>query len=213
MASVDEITVCNMALMRIGVGERVTSSDGTLGNRTDSTLAGDHCELLYPIARDDVSADFPWAKLTKFALLVLEDDGTGAVWESEWDNAYTYPADCLYVRKFLTAAGPGGTDEAPFALGTIADGTEVIFTDVAEADANIEYTMQIADDDPVPDVKLAQAIAAKLGKLLRQPLNVAPQLAIQDEKEYQIALSNAAKSSANEAEPSETGDGPYVDAR
>lgn len=212
MSAVDEVTVCNMALMRIGVGERVVSSDGTLAGRTDSTLAGDHCALIYKIARDEVCTDFPWDRLTGFALLTLFDNGDTAIWGGQWDIAYEYPDDCLRIRKFLTVNTPGIRPPA-FAIAQDADGTPVILTDVQEVDANVEFTVQLADGDPVPEVMLAQAVALKLASMLRQPLQVAPDLVRQDEQLYIAALSKAAKVTVNESEPPAPDDGPYLSVR
>ncbi len=181
--ALDERTICNLALMELGHTTLLTGS-GAIATDTDNTEAEDLCQLLYPVVRDAVLEKWSWPFARKYDLLVVADDGTGEVWIDLWDNFYTWPADMLVPRGFITytsAASSYGYDidasygyiqrvPWPWVVGNHAD-VRGIFTDVQAADANFEYTKTMAstDVDLFPQ-EFSDAVTYLLAARLAKPL-------------------------------------------
>ena len=229
MASYTEVSICEMALYRIGIAEQFTDVDGTIAGVTDSTVEQRVCARVYAQARDRVLQSHHWTFARKFVTLVLADDGTGEIWTDEWENAYTYPSDCLKIRRFVTDVGKGwyhtsgefsdlrfgGSthNEWPYVVRQHA-GAKVILTDVETADADIEYTCQETDTTLYDDLfvsALAYLIAAEITVPLvgegadakrREMLTL-----------YGWEMQQARSLSVNEERPHDEGDGDFVRAR
>lgn len=222
--ALSEVTICNLALAYMGITRQLEDAgDGLIASVTKTSDNVRMCQLFYEPARDAVLSDFPWPFATKFVLLTLASDGTGEVWEGEWDNAYDYPADCLVVRKFLTTgltvANPwawwGTTHHdaisPPFAI-RVFNGAQCIFTDVQEDLANIEYTAKITDATLYP-VRFGMALARRLAFEISTALRVTPEIARAALQLYQLEIDAARRSLANEDDPREPPDGDFLQAR
>ena len=221
-----EVAICNMALSRLGISRVLTGDvDGTLAACTDSTVAKAMLDIWYPRKRNALLEMYPWSFALKYATLVLNDDGDGEIWEDEWDYAYTYPSDCLRMRRFVTDTGTGwyltGYQESyrfrpepwPFVVGT--HGTppvKVIFTDVTTSDADVEYTALVTDAGLFPE-DFSSGLAWLLSAEVARPMSVDNKRAMEAEQAAQYILSAAAASNKNEQEPRPEGDGTFVTSR
>lgn len=218
----DEVTICNLALAYMGNTRALTSTDGTVAN-VDQT--GEHarmCQLFYEPCRDTVLGDFPWPFATKYVELVLLNDGDDEPWSGEWANAYSKPADCLVVRRFLTTALT--TDTAwwqvqvqhdyiypPFEIKQI-DGEEAILTDVAEDMAFIEYTAKITDAT-LYSSKFAIALARRIAYDLSTAMRVNAEIIRSCLQLYQLEIDNARRALGNEDDPRQSPDGDWISSR
>lgn len=226
-----EVTVCNMALNRIGVSRELDGDvDGTLANCTDTSLEKELCDRWYARARNSVLEAHPWTFARKYVTLVLNDDGTGEIWTDEWANAYTYPSDCLKIRRFVNDVGAGveGGGYSHGHLGTryfgsgafgqwryvvrVHDSTKVILTDVATGDADIEYTYEATDASMFTE-SFASCLAWKLGSEIGIALDANPARSTQALQMYLGELKAAAASMLNEELPHRDGDGEFLQAR
>ena len=160
-----ELNICDAALMRAGIADQITPGvDGTIAASGDTTVEQRVSEFWYSKRRDALLTRAPWSFARKYIDLVLNDDGDGEEWENEWQNAYTYPADCLQLRRFVSDIGglyaaqtsgqwfgvrwvwTRGYDQWRYVVRS-HDTVKVILTDVATTDATMEYTFQQTDAD------------------------------------------------------------------
>lgn len=224
-----EITIANMALARISVPRPLTDAgDGLIASCTDGNAEQRLCELWYPQVRDQLLEAFPWTFARGYVDLVLNDDGTGEEWEYEWNYAYTYPADCLKVRRFVNDLGSGlygYWHEQPGRFGQMGswteawryvirdhDGTRVILTDVESGDATIEYTKKITTTSLFTPL-FASVCAWGLAAEVAMPLTESQSMYAFARSQYAQALMQAAASFSNEEHPRDSGDGEFVRSR
>lgn len=100
-----EITICNLALSRLG--ERPIQSLSP----PDGSANADRCAQFYPAARDALLAMHPWSFALKRAPLAeMTNDAT------EWRFCYAVPSDCLKIVAVMPASATSDYDSAyPFA--------------------------------------------------------------------------------------------------
>jgi hypothetical protein len=205
----NEVTIVNMAMARLGQRRLFTSSDGTVANIVETTwpltpIVQDQ----YEVSRDTVLRAFPWDFAKTYLLLTLDSDGDGEDWEDEWGNSYTYPDDCLAVRRFITGAGPTDPQPPAFEIG-LNNGTKVIFTDVDEADAKIVYTAQITDATEYPE-DFTNCLAWRLAADLAMAATSDGNKRREAFQEYMVAISKATRTDANEFAAHEEEDGEFL---
>lgn len=92
-----EVTICNLALSRIGDKATVASIDPPEG----SAQAG-HCKDWYPVCRDLVLESHTWGFATaRVPLALLTDDST-----QPWRYTYGRPADALKIWAIVPPDAP-----------------------------------------------------------------------------------------------------------
>jgi len=215
-----------MALSRIGVSRPLQGDvDGTLANCTDDSVSKEQCDLFYERCRKRAMSFTPWTFARKFATLVLNDDGTDEIWEDEWENAYTYPADCLVARRFVNDKGLGyyrrtydegrwpwaDENEWKFVVRT-HNSTKVIMTDVDTDDADLEYTENLTDTSRFSE-EFASALAWLLASEIALPLDVNVSKAQAAKQQWYLERGEAAATIFNEEIPPEKGDQAFLNAR
>lgn len=143
----DEIEICNLTLIAIGVTTYLpTDGDGTIAGTTATSTAANLFKKLYPHDLNLLLRSHFWQFARGYAGLTQLSDGTGKDWVDEWRFSYTYPADCLRVRRFVNDL----SDKSPLPYKFVIrndGGTKVILSDYDEADAVIEYTQRLDDTD------------------------------------------------------------------
>jgi hypothetical protein len=160
-----EITICNLALLRIGSTQTITSfSDGSNEARV--------MDMLYDNCRDELLRKFPWEFAKTYAVLT-QQNAAGTRANFEWAYSYRTPSDCLTIRRLfptianatvngvpLTTITPayasyseawrredGQPNPWPFSTGSDSVG-RLIFTDLYAA--NARYTRQVTDTTLFP---------------------------------------------------------------
>lgn len=225
MTTLTEIVIANLALSRVGISRQIAAGDGTLSGSADTSIEKAQCLLWYEICRDRCLEEYPWPFARKFATLTLEDDGEGEAWEDEWDNAYVYPSDCLKARRFVQDQGIGfyrlDSTEGVWPWSQMDPwrfvvrqhgGTAVILTDVAEDDADLEYTVRVTDPTEF-SYSFASALAYLLASEIAVPLSVDTEKANRLLALYQMEGAKAAAIAFNEEEPRDEGDGSFLRSR
>lgn len=210
----NELAIANQALLNLGEGRLLTSSAGTVAGIVETTTPqGRAIQAFYTQARQTTLRAFPWPFALKYATLALASDGTGEVWEGEWDSAYTYPTDCLQMLRFLTTRGPRDLFPPRFILG-VHGSVKVIFTDVLEADANVLYIENVSTTTRFSP-HFDQALAWRLSYDIAMPMAVDPRLRDWALQNWGIALSMAQRVEGNEGTPYPTflTDGEFTNAR
>lgn len=217
MASV--VTICNMALGRIGI-------DQTIENIDDANNRSRMCKLFYAETRDQLLRDFDWnfAKAVVAAGLVSDEMSFG------WQYTYSYPNDAVVVRALTDSSGlrmPGWYSPTcafgdyyglqaqmrriPFDIRANPDTTgRIIVTDLAEA--YVWYTKRIEDPnqfDPLFTSALAWRLAAEIGGPLKASASV-----VQNAMNMAIAVTGqAATNTMNEQGMQDTRMSPSVAGR
>lgn len=197
MPGTSVVSICNMALARIGQGKSITSL-------TESSQAAATCSAFYEQVRDEVLVEFPWPfALRRVTLALVASDPN-----EDWAYSYRRPTDCLTARRVLAGTSrrskplvwePGGDD---------AGG--LVFTD--EAEAALEYVARVENPAVFPP-KFVNALAWRLAMELAPVLQESPAYADVAERKYKDALAKATVHAANEGVPDPEGDGTFIDAR
>lgn len=97
-----EVEICNLALSNIRAGSINSLSEGSLQAQV--------CKLKYPILRDRCLREIPWQFNHKIRALspVVTDI-------FNWGYAYSYPVDCLKIRRLV-----GSYEELPAGSANVA---------------------------------------------------------------------------------------------
>lgn len=94
---ISEISICNLALMRMGSVSQIQSLDTSADSSTEAVA----CAQWYPQDRDAILTDFPfnWAR----GNAQLAQVNTSLPATPEWQYSYRYPADCLSCWRIVPA--------------------------------------------------------------------------------------------------------------
>jgi len=158
-----EVDICNLALGHLGDNATVASIIPPEGS-----AQAEHCARFYPIARDSLLEMHQWNFATRRATLAQVTNN----W-SQWAYAYAPPNGFSDVIAILP---PDATDDyvtigsytpQPFAVETQDDGTEVIYTN--QANAIIRYTALITDSTKFPPT-FVMALSWHLASMLAGPV-------------------------------------------
>lgn len=170
-----EVELCNLALLRIGQRDLITSLAGT-------SAPARACAVLYPIARDFMLASYAWPFATRrLALTAYDYDMDPDFERSGWGYSYTLPTDYLAAQYIWSGVrNPAFDARTPFAVeGNTATGTPDVLTPFIltdQEDAELVYTAAITDTTQFPAL-FCDALAWKLAAELALALAVKPQLA------------------------------------
>lgn len=194
MSSIVEI--CNMALSRIGNGDRIDALD------EDSTQA-EQCSLFYGPSRDFVLRGFHWGFATAFASLAEVSSNP----DPEYPYAYAMPTDCLKVRRIVGSAIPESfwpcindgmarpiIRPIPF---RVINGSSNSLIATTASPATLEYTKKIESSelfDPVFVSALAWRLAGQIAPALSNNAGIAQTC----ETQYQAEIARAAADMLNE---------------
>lgn len=148
-----EVTICNLALGRLGDRATVSSI-----NPAEGSAQAQHCAMFYPLARNSTLQDHDWSFARTRALLaeLLVDP------PETWQFGYELPADCVQTRGLLM---PGQTDDD----GTndfLVEGT-ALYTDIETA--TLRYTRLITDPNRFSPLFI-DALAWRLASYLAGPV-------------------------------------------
>jgi hypothetical protein len=197
MAGISVISICNMALARIGQGKQITSL-------TESSQAAATSSVFFDQVRDEVLVEFPWPfALRRVTLAVVEEDPN-----DDWAFAYRRPTDCMTARRVLSGLSRNARPLTWEPGGDASGG--LIFTDYDAA--ALEYIARVETPALFP-AKFVNALAWRLAEELASVLQESTSFADVARRKYQEALSQAKVHAANEGVPDPEGDGTFIDAR
>jgi hypothetical protein len=97
-----EVEICNIALSNI----RASS----INSLNESSIQAEICKLKYPVLRDRCLRDGPWLFNRKIQALA-----TVTTEVFNWAYSYSYPADCLKIRRMI-----GAYEELPSGSANVA---------------------------------------------------------------------------------------------
>nr|WP_280041951.1 hypothetical protein [Pseudomonas sp. Hg5Tf]MDH2559000.1 hypothetical protein [Pseudomonas sp. Hg5Tf] len=162
------VDICNMALSRIGVSQRIDDLE-------EASLEAEQCSLFYEHSRDFVlRADCDWGFATAFSDLaeVTENPDPG------YQHAYAMPVDCMRARRIVNQTFPvidwpycdmQAYPQFPEIKFRVINGSSnrLIATNVSPA--KLEYTLKVESPEMFDPI-FVSALAWKLGA------NIAPAL-------------------------------------
>ena len=193
-----QVAICNLALSRIQVKERIAAL-------TEDSSEASECDLIYDTLLDEALGapkdGWPWAKVRK--TLVAH----AGLAPDQWGFHYVYPADCvraLYIINGLQEGLSRPTDEIVYRVHDDGAGTKVIYTDADLAE--LVYVQRVTDPTKYP-MQFTMYFAWLLASELAQPLASSLTLEQRAVARAQIAYEKAiAHSYGEESEPQEPDD-------
>lgn len=137
-----EVEICNLALSNVRAG--------SINSLTEGSMQSQVCKLKYPILRDRCLREIPWQFNHKIRALapVTEDI-------FNWAYAYSYPVDCLKIRRLV-----GSFEELPAGSANVASRyLDSRVTPLKELRRQIPYEVFNFDDAKVigsdqPDLRI-----------------------------------------------------------
>lgn len=199
-----DLDLVNDALSFLGEGTVLTD----LGSNVEvAKVASRHLVR----ARDEVLSRFNWGCARQFDELELVETSDGSqAWYDQFNFSYRYPADCLVVRRFLTAQGVREATPEFYQTGADDDG-KLIFCNVPEP-ARIEYTRRIEDPELI-DPDLRTCVSLNLALYMARPLSADANKRAEVQGLYTRGLLAAMELRGNEQQRAERPAGKYRRAR
>lgn len=152
------VTICNLALLRIGSRDPIDSLE-------EATTEAQACNILFEHCRDVLLASFPWRFAERRQTLATLDTVTRA----NWGYAYALPADLLVPRSITGAVRvPSADSRIPFAIEAgDSGGSPILVSD--QATVELVYTAKVTSAALFPPLfadALVWLIAAELAVAL-----------------------------------------------
>ena len=179
---VSKIDICNLALAQLGQ-EPISSLE-----QEDERAR--RCRLFYDPIRREVLRTHNWSFACAQADLALIDTQNRGI---KTQYIYTYPQDCLFLRKVY---GADGSRNVPFQEMYRTD-QQVRVIACAVPQAQAEYTRDISDTSQF-DPAFVKALSLALATDLAMTLSADPSLARQILQKYTLSLDEARRSNMSE---------------
>lgn len=190
MATVSEVSICNLALSRIG--------GATIQSLTEQSAEALACNIFYDRTRRTVLRSHPWSFATVVVPLAQLSEA-----EDGWDYAYEKPSDCL--RIIGIPDDNGDLDKVDFELRG-----ESILTDWEYA--SLRYIKDITDTTRF-DEQFIEAMSYRLAADLAMPLSQNASFVTGMMNLFGAAISQAKASDAKEGRKVKRLGSIFIDAR
>jgi hypothetical protein len=194
--------IANFALGHIGVNSEIQDLE------TEQSREAKAIRRFWDNCLQQMFEDHPYGFATKFAdLTLIEEDPN-----TDWLYSYTYPTDCVYIRKILSGVNvTTPADPIDYKVGFNDDG-RLILTN--QEDAAIEYTRVVQDFDKMP-AYFKMAFSYRLAMYIAPSLTSGDPFKIKQdcEKGYLFETSKAEANSINEESNDPDVDSEFVRAR
>lgn len=128
-----DVSICNLALARVGVREFIDSLDG-------AEAEAQACKVLYAHCRDTLLASFPWPFAQRRASLAL----VAGAERTNWTYAYALPADYLGGQA-ITGATRTPSSDARVSFTVEGDATSGRLLLADQEDIEFVYTAAVTD--------------------------------------------------------------------
>jgi hypothetical protein len=115
--SVSEVSICNMALSKIGASSNIESL-------TESSAEAKECNLWYTFSRRQALASNNWSFARRRLTLATHGDDPP---DGVWGYRYQYPSDCLQFRKIESPVSGTGA-WSPEEKRLVADADAIPFS-------------------------------------------------------------------------------------
>jgi len=197
MATINDVTICNSALTKLGA-ETILSLD-------DDTPSGIACKLRYNLVLDYVTSMHAW-RFARTRVILAPDLATPAF---GYDNQFTLPSD--YLSIFIASSDPN-LDIRTAYLDRFAIEEGKLLTD--ESTVYLIYIRKLLSADmPAVSVPFSEAVALYLATDLVMPItqsDTSKQMLLQ---QFNLALKKAKTLDARNDGPRSLQANTFVDAR
>ena len=129
-----EVSICNMALFRIGHSQRIDSL-------SEASVPAELCKQIYPVARDLLLESWDWTFARKRVALAGVGDEP-----NNWEYQYQYPNDCLKARYIVLSGDrkPLASERVAYEVGyNTVNELKAIYCDLE--DAELVYTAAVSN--------------------------------------------------------------------
>lgn len=185
----DDVTICNLALTRIG--------DETITALSDTSKRARLCRVHYAPTRRAVLEAHPWNFAVKRAELAVLADAPN----HEFTYALTLPTD--FLRVIRTSLEAEGYDDAPYRIETMVTGGDVVRVLVTDTDTlSIEYLADVTDPNLFSPL-FVDLLAARLAAELCMPITDTMSAAQALWQIYESKLREARSTDAQQGTPRE----------
>lgn len=187
----NQVEICNMALLRLG-------HDRTIADLEEQSAEAGYLRTFWDSCRKATLRAGSWNFATRTVTLAASTDTS-----DEWDYVYALPARCLRVLEIVNVHSKAPEDRIPYEiLG------KQLFTD--QEDAKIKYIADL-DDENLFDAEFVDALTYRLAAEVAMPLtqDMARQGRMVEMFRLLIGDAKAADASEHEVAPSMT----YIEAR
>lgn len=187
------VDICNLALSHLGDAATVASIAPP-----EQSVQAEACAKFYPIARDQLLEMHAW----RFAVrrVALPELSTNPV--DSWRFAYELPSAVVRPLAVLMPESTDDTDTQDYAVESLDDGTQVVYTNVEAA--TLRYIARITDSTrftPGFVTALSWLLASYLaGPVLKGKVGAAAKEAC--ERRFAVEASKAMSLSANSSRTS-----------
>lgn len=188
---IDQLTLCNMALSKLGDRSNITSVN-------ENSAEAQQCRLWYKMSLAQTLAAFNWSFAR--ARIDLTVDPISDPPLPEWSYRYLYPTNCFRVRYIVNPCGKEA-DAVPYVAEFSPSATRSICTNLAEA--TIVYTVDMTDVAYInlypPEFinAFTSALAANMAFTLTGNVNITQS----KQQEFLFLVKLAAGNDANEGIP------------
>lgn len=199
MANVSSVQIGNMAISHVAARSNLQSF-------SENKTAAYHADLWYPTALGLTLEAFNWNFARHQVSLALSGDDP----PSDWLFRYSYPANCVALRKI---PNPAGRDlpSIPYEVRLNLAGTaNTICTNAEEAE--VIYTRSITDPG-LFTYHFVVTLSYLLGHYIAMPLTRKDKIAADLYGLWQNAIQNAQAMNANEQTESQPEDADWIKAR
>lgn len=193
----DQIQIINLSLAKLADGNSVQ-------NLTESSTEAMQARAHWDVALHSALAEHPWDFAKRQRRLAPLDEDVSL---SEYEYHFSYPADCIYIRRVYPTSRT--FDGVPYAVGLSFDGNQRIIK-CNHIDAAAEYTFAAPPTTsfPMPFVSaLAWRLAAEIAMAV-QPDKTNTML-----QGYSYAINEAKLMDAREIGPRSRTDGNWMRGR
>lgn len=187
-----DVTICNLALQRLGEARILSLSDDSRAARA--------MNLLYAPTRDGLLRKHPWNFAIKRAAIAA--DSTNPAFG--YDNAFTIPSDCL--RLLSNDKGEGETYMDSWKL----EGGKILTNE--DGPLYIRYVARVTDPTKL-DACFVKLFALRLALDACEELTQSSTKFQLIAEEYKDALKDARRLNAFENPPADSQDGSWISSR
>jgi hypothetical protein len=192
--------MCNIALQRIGISHQIADI------RTEATEEAYKARLVYAMTVEAVLRDYPWPFATRYANLSLVAGSEASPVNKDWTYSYRQPVDMITARRLISQDGhKRHFDQKPpeFRLGSDETGYLIYSNASSSSDrpVQLEYTYRMQCPAQQGDPLFRDALAWKLASVFALSLG------------RDRDLPAAKEVAANEAQPDNEGDAPWISGR
>jgi hypothetical protein len=204
--------MCNIALQRIGISHQIADI------RTEATEEAYKARLVYAMTVEAVLRDYPWPFATRYANLSLVAGSEASPVNKDWTYSYRQPVDMITARRLISQDGhKRHFDQKPpeFRLGSDETGYLIYSNASSSSDrpVQLEYTYRMQCPAQQGDPLFRDALAWKLASVFALSLGRDRDKAKDCEAMYRSVLPAAKEVAANEAQPDNEGDAPWISGR